>query len=131
MLNRSKAYAAVLLTVTFLVGAAVGGVTFRALDRPDRRPPPERRERPSYTDRLERELGLTTAQRESVQVILERREGAMDDLWRDMAPRFDTLRVRINQEIMNQLTDEQRQRFEELLARADSARRHGRDRGKR
>jgi hypothetical protein len=131
MLNRSKAYAAALLTVTFLVGAAAGGAAFRTMSRPDRRPPQERRERPSYSDRLQRELGLTAAQRESVQVILERRDGAMDDVWREMEPRFDTLRIRINQEIMSQLTDEQRQRFEELLSRADSARRHHDSRGRR
>ncbi len=129
MLNRSKALAATLLGATFVLGAAVGAAGLAIWT--DRRPGPPRREteRLSFVDRLERDLELTTHQRDSVTTIVDRRNDAMRDVWREMEPRFDSLRDVINQEIMAVLDDGQRTSFEAMLARADSARRHRESRG--
>lgn len=124
MFNRSKALAAALLVATFLLGAAVGSVAFAAWGRDTgRRQRPEPRERVSFAERLERDLGLTTAQRESVEVIMQRRDSAMRDVWREMAPQFDSLRSQINNEILTVLDESQREAFQQMMARADSARR--------
>jgi len=124
MFNRSKALAAALLVATFLLGAAVGSVAFAAWGKDGgRRPRPEPRERVSFAERLERELGLTTAQKDSVEAIMERRDSAMRDVWRQMEPQFDSLRSQINNEILTVLDEQQREAFEQMNARADSARR--------
>ncbi len=123
MFNRSKAWAASLLGATFILGAAVGGVALAAWgdvdDEPERRP----RGRTSFVDRLDRDLQLTPAQRESVVVILERRQAAMRELWREMGPRFDSLRAQINDEITGVLDQHQQEVYRQLIARGDSARR--------
>jgi hypothetical protein len=111
------------------LGVAVGGGTVAAWgDKPERRPRPTR-ERVSYSERLQQDLDLRAAQRESVEVIMERRGDAMRQMWRSMAPQFDTLRQQINREIMAVLDSGQQATFQDLIARADSARRHRDRRG--
>ena len=129
MFNRSIALAVSLLIATFVLGVAVGGGTVAAWgDKPDRpsRPP---RERVSFSERLQQDLDLSVAQRESVEVIMERRQDAMRQMWGEISPRFDSLRQQINQEIMAVLDGGQQTTFEDLIARADSARRHRDRRG--
>ena len=97
-------------------------------DRPD--PTEERRERrPRYSERLQSELGLTEAQRESVEVIVRRRQEAMHGIWADMRPRFDTLRLQIRSEVATLLDGDQLATYETMIAKSDSARaaRNGRD----
>ncbi len=81
------------------------------------------REHVSYADRLEAELALTSTQRESVQVILERRGEAMHEMWNAYRPRLDTLRDQIRGEIMSLLDEEQQERFSEMISHSDSVRR--------
>ncbi len=128
MLNRSKSLAASLLVATFVMGVAVGGVALAAWgDRgEDRGRPP--RERSSYADILERELSLTAAQRESVDVILARQQQTMTDLWAEIGPRFDSLRVQIRDEISQLLSEDQQTTYQEMITRSER-RRGGRDRG--
>ncbi|MGD8727122.1 MAG: periplasmic heavy metal sensor [Gemmatimonadales bacterium] len=129
MFSRSKALAVALLVATFALGAAVGGTVWAALEG-DRSPQPRReRERPSFAERLERDLGLTIAQRESVDVILDRQQTAMRTIWSEMTPRYDSLRALIRNQIIAVLDQEQREEFLRLEARADSARRHREGRG--
>lgn len=128
MINRSKTLAASLLGATFLLGVAVGGGSVAAWGDDDRPEPPERRERPSYSDILTQELSLTPAQRESVEVILDRRETAMHQLWQDFGPRFDTLRMQIRDEIRGVLDSNQTGKYEELILRSERRRGEG-DRG--
>ena len=90
----------------------------------DARRPRHTRERVSYSDRLQQELALTQAQRESVDVILERREEQMRLLWEEMHPQFDTLRAQVRSEITGILDDGQRTKFSEMIAHSDSVRRH-------
>jgi hypothetical protein len=129
MFSKSKALAWSLLTATFLVGVAVGGVGMAAWagDDDGRRRHP--RERVSYSDRLQQELALTPAQLESVRVILDRREEQMRQLWSEVHPQFDTLRAQIREEITGILDEEQRGKFAEMIAHSDSVRRH-RSRGR-
>jgi hypothetical protein len=129
MFNKSKALAIGLLVATFVLGAAVGGAAWAALED-DRGPPSRRgRERVSFAERLERDLGLTTAQRESVDVILGRREDAMRDMWSEMQPRYDSLRAQIRGEIDAVLNEEQREELRRIEAHADSVRQHREGRG--
>jgi Spy/CpxP family protein refolding chaperone len=128
MLNRSKSLAASLLIATFLLGVVVGGVALAAWgdrgDATERRP----RERQSYSDILERELSLTTAQRESVDVILTRRQQAMTDMWAEIGPRFDSLRAQIRVEIAQVLDEEQQTTYQDMITRSERYR-GGRERG--
>lgn len=118
MFSRSKALAVSLLAATLIAGMALGALgwsTWGAGNRgPDRRPP---RERVSYTDRLEHHLQLSPAQRESVEVILQRQQEAMRTLWSEVGPRFDSLRTEIRAQIMTQLDSTQQARFQELIMR--------------
>ncbi|MEE8191230.1 MAG: periplasmic heavy metal sensor [Gemmatimonadales bacterium] len=131
MFNKSKALAWSLLAATFLLGAVVGGVAMETWgdDYDGRRY--GSREHVSYTDRLEAELALTSAQRESVQVILDRRGEAMHELWNEYRPLLDTLRDQIRGEIMSLLDEKQQETFSEMIAHSDSVREHGRRRSSR
>jgi len=132
MLNRSKLWAAVLLIAVFAAGVTVGGAAFstwgprdgagdRSWERGD-----DRGRRPSYAERLETDLALTAEQREMVDTILARQQVDMQDLWRQMRPQFDALRDTIRAKIMDVLTDEQKQTYNELIER--SSKRGERDR---
>lgn len=129
MFSRSKAQAVSLLVATFLVGAAVGALALSAWPDDDHGERGGRdRERLSYIERLQQELALTPTQRESVEVFLDRRQESMRDLWREVGPRFDSLRVQIRDEIMTVLDSTQQARFRELITRGerrDTERRNG------
>ncbi|PYO75945.1 MAG: periplasmic heavy metal sensor [Gemmatimonadetes bacterium] len=68
---------------------------------------------------LKRELDLTPAQEDSVRAIFARHRPQMEALWREMRPRFDSVRAAINSEISGQLTPAQRTKFQELERRMD------------
>ena len=128
MLNRSKLLAASLVLGTFVAGGAVGsmisdawGDNNRGRSERDRGRDGERGRRP-YSERLGDALGLTTAQRESVSVILQRRQDGLRLIWEETQPRFDSLRLEIRQDIIDQLADEQRVTFQEMIGRSDSSR---------
>jgi hypothetical protein len=53
----------------------------------------------------------------------------MREIWREMEPRYDSLRQQLRAEISAVLNDEQREELRQLEARADSARRHREGRG--
>jgi hypothetical protein len=76
----------------------------------------------SYAERLAERLDLSTPQQESVAVILERRQEGMQQLWQDVHPQFDSLRLQIRSEIMAVLDEGQQAAYEELIARSDSIR---------
>jgi hypothetical protein len=62
---------------------------------------------------------LTPAQEDSVQAIFARHRPQMEGLWREMRPRFDSVRTAISGEISAQLTPAQRTKFQELERRMD------------
>jgi Spy/CpxP family protein refolding chaperone len=120
--DRSKLFAATLLVASFLAGAAVGTAVSAARGEGDERGERQTRMRVSYTDRLDRELDLSPDQRTSVSAILDKRQTAMRAIWREVEPRFDSLRTQIRKEIMAVLDETQQEKFEQLIARSDSAR---------
>ena len=129
MLNRSKLAAASLVLATFVAGGVVGSVVSDAWgndERPrserDRGRDGDRERRPSYSERLGDALGLTEAQRESVSVILGRRQDGLEQIWTETQPRFDSLRLEIREDITDQLDSAQQVAFDEMIARNDSAR---------
>lgn len=122
MLNRSKLLAAAFLFAVFGAGGVVGGVVSAAWGDSPRRVSSEPHHRTSYAERLQAELVLSVLQRDSIDAILARRKEQMDAIWRDIRPRFETLRTAIRTEIMAQLTDDQRTRYQELIERSDSIR---------
>src|SRR5207247_1176627 len=82
-------------------------------------------------------LRLSDAQKDSVRAILARHRPEMEALWREVHPRFDSIRTVIRGEISGQLTPAQRAEYVRLLAeqehqrqRQDSANAN-RDGGKR
>lgn len=128
MLNRSKLLAAGLLLAAFVAGLAVGSAASAAWGDSGRGEALTRDRRVSYAEHLQTELDLSGAQRESVDQILERRKTQMDAIWREIAPRFDTLRTGIRSEIMQLLDEGQQEAYQALIARSDSLRalrRHG------
>lgn len=135
MLNRSKILAAALLVAVFAAGIAVGAAASAAWG--DRTPAPASTERPerresrrdrSYLDWLDEELTLTPVQRDTVKHILEGYQGSMHEIWIELRPRMDTIRLRVRQQIMPILDSTQQDRYRALIARSDSGRRGERGR---
>lgn len=115
MFSRSKAWALALLGAVFLAGVAAGWTLQAWADggyggRDGRR---GARHTVAY---LTRELHLTGVQQDSVRIVIERHRPAFDALWREMHPRYDSLKARVRAEIAAQLTPEQRERYQQLLA---------------
>ena len=121
MLNRSKLLAASLIAATFVAGAAVGTVVSTAWGDGSDSSSERRERRPSYSERLQADLGLTDAQRDSVVILLQQRQEAMQAIWQDTRPRFDSLRSQIRDDIAALLDGEQRAIFEAMIARSDSS----------
>jgi len=107
------------------LAAAAGGVVGSALTLGLGRSGHEGRGHGSnwYIDLLDHELKLSAAQRDSVRVILERRQGSMDSILAEMRPRIEAARAVIRNEISGQLTAEQQKLYVDLTARLDAERR--------
>jgi Spy/CpxP family protein refolding chaperone len=127
MMTGKQFGAAALLVATFAVGVVTGKVSDR-WGEPDRAPRAERRaprqsgngERRDFVSRLQRELDLTPAQRDSVKAIVKKWDPAMRSVWDGMRPKFDSLRALVHADIAQVLTDEQNVAFQRWIARMDS-----------
>ena len=131
MFNKSKAWAFGLLAAVFAAGIATGAA-FEALADDDEAPRRGRRSAEAMVVHLTRELDLSLVQQDSVRAIMERHRPAFEAAWREMRPRYDSLRQRVRGEIAAQLTTEQRARYERLMAalehphrRSDGGKDHG------
>jgi hypothetical protein len=123
MFDRSRLWAFGLLVAVFAAGLAVGAVVTTAFkDRGDRHRPGRPREEISYLDRLDRELHLSSEQRDSVAAILRRYDQPMQDLWRAARQRLDSLRVKVRSDIASVLTPGQQEQFRLMNQRMDSLR---------
>jgi len=119
---RSTWKAGILLLAAFGLGAAVGGVVAA---RASHRPPWEGRagdRTEGYLRLLDESLDLQDAQRDSVRAILDRHRSDMDAIWREVAPRYETMRAQIRSEIRTQLDSTQLRKYTELTARLDEER---------
>src|SRR5690348_1770649 len=111
MFNRSKAWAAVLLAAVFVAGGAAGwGIARRGDPHGRHGGGPE-----GMVRYLDDELHLSSLQKDSVRAILARHRPEMEALWREVHPRFDSIRTVIRTEISAQLTPGQRQGYLRLI----------------
>ena len=125
--------ATLLLLATFAGGALAGGAAVAVADRGDMRRS-HKQHRHDSDDHLEfmtRRLQLTPAQRDSVQAILGRYKPKMDSIWRQLGPRFETIKDSISNDIRRQLTPEQQTKYTEILERFEQERRDTTGRGPR
>jgi len=127
MFDQSKRWAIGLLVAAFAAGVAVGGAasaTFGERDRDrDRLPRQSRsREEVSYLDRLDRDLQLRPAQRDSVAAILKRYDEPMRELWRQGRRQLDSMRLQVRSDIASVLDQRQRESFRLMNQRMDSLR---------
>jgi len=122
---RSRLAPVMLLVAAFALGAFVGGAATSLADRSHRHA-----RGPSFIERLSKDLSLTTAQRDSVQAVLDRHQPAMDSLWQRMRPEFESERQLIRTDINALLTPEQQAKYAALIQRLDSLRRAGQDRNR-
>jgi hypothetical protein len=113
MFSRSKIWAIALLLAVFIAGGAAGWATStwsrRAAPRMGRSPT-------AMAQFLARRLRLTPVQEDSVRAILVRNNTRQQAIWREVRPRFDTLRLAVRDEINALLTPEQQERHKQLLA---------------
>ncbi len=120
MPNRSKVLAVALLAAVFAAGA-VSGLAIQAWA--DGRPAQHGPRGPERTIHfLSGELDLTPAQQDSVRAVFARYKGAMDNVWRDVRPRFDSVRALVRADVITHLTPAQQARYRELMAQKDEER---------
>lgn len=137
MFDKSKLWAIGLLLAAFAGGVAVGSVASavfgvgrswtavfgerdRHRDRDSRRD--RSRQEISYLDRLDRDLELSTEQRDSVAAILKRYDEPMRELWRRERQQVDSMRLQVRGQITALLDERQRERFQLMNQRVDSLR---------
>ncbi len=124
--GRWKAIGLLLLAV--LLGAVAGSAITAGTMGGNRGPGGHRRGSDWYVELLQRELDLTTTQRDSVEAVLTRYSAPMEGIWADMETRIDSLRSAIRLDIQSQLTAAQQSRYAEVTARLDAERRSHRKR---
>ncbi len=120
MLNRSKAQAVALLLAVFLAGGAAGwgAAAWRADPRARRGPD-------AMVEFLDAKLHLTTAQRDSLRAVITRHHAEVEAIWREVHPRYDSLRAQMRREISAQLTPAQQERYARLIAELEHQRQAG------
>jgi len=117
-----------LLSLAALVGAAAGSATTVAVMGRGHEGGRHHHGSGWFVELLQRELDLSTTQRDSVEAVLDRYSGPMERIWTDMETRIDSLRTAIRLDIRAQLSAEQQARFTAVTARLDAERRSYRKR---
>ena len=102
---------------------AVGGIAGFSLGRSPRMAaaPTNPMEPHVFVQRLDAELGLDTAQRDSIVAILTRRQEAVDSAWRQLRPSVRATIDSAQREIVNVLRPDQRPKYLELSRAAHGA----------
>ncbi|HEY2825924.1 MAG TPA: hypothetical protein VGI83_10295 [Gemmatimonadales bacterium] len=130
MLNRSKAWAGMVLGATFISGAVVGSAGAAAWA--DYRKPAAAHQ--TFADVLQANLSLSRLQRDSVDMVLKGYQAPLNDAY-DNAVRViqparetyhtsrDSIFGQVRRRISSFLTPEQRLTYQGLNARSDSIRR--------
>ncbi len=112
MLPKSKLWAIALLIAVAGAGFALGAVTTDFTHRGGTR---EARGREGYAAHLADQLGLDSAQTDSVRAILQHYRPAMRAVFEQVRPQMDSVRGRMHADISGVLTPNQRPRFDSLL----------------
>jgi hypothetical protein len=120
-MTRSRLTAAGLLLAVFALGALAGGVGVSVTEHRGHDAGRSRNGRDGYVTWLTSELSLTPGQQDSIRAIMARHEPAMDSMWRDLRPRFDSLRGVVREEIRAQLRPDQQGEYQEVIERRDRA----------
>lgn len=118
-MTRSRLGAFGLLLAAFVLGGIVGGVGMTRADSRDEVRPRPGQGGTAFLTRLTDTLTLSPAQQDSIHAILERHDPVADSLWREVRPRFDSLRTALQDDIRAQLTDDQQRKYNEMLERRD------------
>jgi hypothetical protein len=129
-MTRSRLAAAGLLLAVFGLGALAGAVGVSAVEHGGLAvgTPPHGRE--GMLARLTSELELSGAQQDSIRGIFRRHEPAMDSMWREVRPQFDSLRGVVRDEIRVQLTPDQGKKYAAMIERRDREYRERRSDGR-
>jgi Spy/CpxP family protein refolding chaperone len=80
----------------------------------------QRRQR--FRDRLRDELHLTPEQQTKLAEVLDKNHDVAERFWQDSRRQYEDLRKTFRQDIRALLTDEQRARFDEMVAAYDERR---------
>lgn len=128
-MTRSRTGAVALLIAAFVLGGLVGGAATSMADRRSHLSRGAHPSRLSYVERIGTELGLSDAQKDGVQAVLDRHQPAMDSLWESVRPLMQSERQSIRTQITALLSSEQRAKYIELQ-RQDSLRRAERERSR-
>ncbi|MEO8294506.1 MAG: hypothetical protein ABI613_03245 [Gemmatimonadota bacterium] len=115
--------ASLLLGAAFVVGALSGGTAIGLAERRGSGSGDHDHHHHDSGDHVEflvKELKLTVSQRDSVQAILDRYRPKMDSIWRQLGPRFETIKDSISTDIRRQLTAEQQKTYTEMIRRLDA-----------
>ena len=122
-MNKSKLAAGGLLSAMFISGVIVGGVGSAALGDREEESEPRRARRP-YIEVLQENLGLATAQRDTIEALLDGFNRAYREAWRELqdeeARRIHEIRHNWRGEILRVLDDGQADTYRQMLARSDS-----------
>lgn len=118
-MTRSRLAAAGLLVAVFALGALAGGVGVSVVEHGGLAVSKQPRGREGMLARLTSELELSGTQQDSIRGIFRRHEPAMDSMWREVRPQFDSLRGVVRDEIRVQLTPDQRKKYTAMIERRD------------
>jgi hypothetical protein len=129
-MTKSRLGAGLLLLATFILGGFFGGAVSTYAERRDFAKRHGHKERPTYVERLDQEVSLRPAQRDSVSAILDRHKPVMDSLWAIVGPQFDSERESIRREIRAVLSPEQLERYNAMTQRQDVRRAEQRERSR-
>ncbi|MSU64162.1 MAG: hypothetical protein EXS31_17520 [Pedosphaera sp.] len=106
--------------VIFAAGVVTGGLTARlaapARIRPAQNPPINLGVRPGraeMVERMQRELSLTEVQRERIDVVVRESQERTRQLWEGIAPQAHAEHKRVRERIREELSPEQRTKFDE------------------
>lgn len=111
--SRLKAFG--LLLSVFVLGAVAGGAGWSWAEHRSAAPSRPARVRDGMLTRMTAQLDLTQEQQDSIRAILKRHDPAMDSMWSEIRPRFDSLRAVVRGDIQGQLTPEQQRKYKAML----------------
>lgn len=122
-----------LLALTFVAGALSGAAIDRALGAEEAEAAPARQGRDRDRDRERSyvidKVDMSADQRSSIDSILDRRTDRMRAIWQTVEPRMEAVTDSARVEIMDVLTPEQRDRYQQLLDERRERRRSHDERG--
>ena len=106
-----RLWAAVVLIAVFVIGAACGAAVWHALARPNHPPPMRMGPIPLH------ELALTPDQKEKAHAIFETYRPEIDAVLEEGFPKVRAVIDKVDKDLMEILSDEQKKRFEEIRSK--------------